>query len=121
MVRDLAVRILTRAGYSVLVAADGSEAVELFEANADVVSLVLLDAVMPRLTGHQAYDRIRLKNPDLPVIFCSGYDPETGQVRSLMDKGVRMVRKPFDPDLLLRTVREVLDAQPLQEAVLCTE
>ena len=61
MVRDLAVRILTRAGYAVLVAADGAEAVELFEAHASEVSLALLDAVMPKLTGHQAYDRIKLQ------------------------------------------------------------
>ena len=119
MVRDLAVRILARAGYAVLVAADGAEAVELFEANADDVSLVLLDAVMPKLTGHQAYDRIKLKNPTLPAVFCSGYDPEMGQVKLLMEEGVRMVQKPYDPDVLLRTVREVLDGQHLLETPTC--
>ncbi len=121
MVRDLAVRILTQAGYSVLAAADGAEAVSLFEANTDIVSLALLDAVMPKLTGHQAYDCIKLRNPNLPVIFCSGYDPETGQVKRLIDEGVRMVQKPFDPDMLLRTVREALDAQRLLEASPCNE
>ena len=120
MVRDLAVRILAGAGYSVLVAADGAAAVELFEANAGDVSLALLDAVMPKLTGHQAYDRIKLKKPDLPVVFCSGYDPEMGQVKLLVDEGVRMVQKPFDPDMLLRTVREVLDAHHLLETSPCT-
>ena len=114
MVRELAVRILTRAGYSVFVANDGAEAVELFEANADKISLALLDAVMPKLTGHEAYDRIRFKSPNLPVVFCSGYDPETGQVKRLVDQGVRMVQKPYDPDVLLRTIREVLDAQHAQ-------
>ena len=120
MVRDLAVRILTRAGYSVLVAADGAEAVELFEANADKISLALLDAVMPNLTGHEAFDRIKLKSPDLPVVFCSGYDPETGQVKRLIDEGVRMVQKPYDPDVLLHIIREVLDAQYLVKASTCT-
>jgi CheY-like chemotaxis protein len=120
IVRDLAVRIITRAGYSVLVAADGAEAVELFEANADVVSLALLDAVMPKLTGHQAYDRIKLKKVDLPVVFCSGYDPETGQVKLLVDDGMRILQKPFDPDVLLRTLREILDAQQPQGTSLCT-
>ena len=120
MVRDLAVRILARAGYAVLVAADGAEAVEQFEAHADDVSLVLLDAVMPKLTGHQAYDRIKLKNPTLPAVFCSGYDPEMDQVKPLLKQGVRMVQKPFDPDVLLRTVREVLDAQRVLEASPCT-
>jgi PAS domain S-box-containing protein len=119
IVRDLAVRILTGAGYSVLVAADGAAAVELFGAHADQISLVLLDAVMPNLTGHQAYDRIKLKSPHLPVVFCSGYDPEMGQVKRLMDEGVRMVQKPFDPEMLLHTVREVLDGQPLLETSSC--
>jgi len=120
MVRDLAVRVLTGAGYSVLVAADGAAAVELFEAHASEVSLVLLDAVMPKLTGHQAYDRINRKNPNVPVVFCSGYDPEMGQVKLLMDEGVRMVQKPFDPGMLLHIVREVLDAQHLLETLPCT-
>ena len=120
MVRDLTVRILRRAGYSVLVAADGAEAVELFETNADTISLALLDAVMPKLTGHQAYDRIKLKNPKFPVVFCSGHDPETTQVKLLVDQGVRMVQKPFDPDLLLRIVREVLDSQHQVETLQCT-
>jgi CheY-like chemotaxis protein len=110
------VRILKGAGYSVLVAADGAEAVELFEANAEGVSLALLDAVMPKLTGHQAYDRMKLNNPNLPVVFCSGYDPETGQIQLLRDQGMRMVQKPFDPDALLHIVRETLDAQHLLKA-----
>ncbi len=120
LVRDLAERILTRAGYSVLVAADGAQAVELFEAHAEVVSLALFDAIMPILTGHEAYDRIRLRNPRLPVVFCTGYDPETGQVQDLVDEGVRVVQKPFDPDELLRVVREVLDRRRLPEASPCT-
>jgi hypothetical protein len=120
MVRDLAVRILTSAGYSVLVAADGAEAVDQLEANADVISLAILDAVMPKLTGHQVYDRIRLTDNRLPVIFCSGYDPEMLQVKSLTDQGLRLVQKPCDPDVLLRTVREVLDAQRVLEVSPCT-
>jgi CheY-like chemotaxis protein len=120
MVRDLAVRVLTSAGYSVLVAADGAEAIDQLEANAHVVSLAILDAVMPKLTGHQVYDRMRRTNKGLPVIFCSGYDPEMGQVKSLMDQGLRLVQKPCDPDVLLRTVREVLDAERLLEISPCT-
>jgi CheY-like chemotaxis protein len=111
MVRDLAVRILKGAGYSVLVASDGAEAVELFEANAEVISLALLDAVMPKLTGRQAYERVMLIRSSLPVVFCTGYDSEIGQLGLLMDQGVQTVQKPFDPDLLLRTIREALDAQ----------
>jgi polar amino acid transport system substrate-binding protein len=119
MVRDLAVRILTQAGYTVLVAADGAEAVERFEANAESVSLLLLDVVMPKLTGHQAYEQIRLKRPGMPAVFCSGYDPDMGHVKAVLDQGVRMVQKPFDPDVLLSTLREVLDAHYVLEASPC--
>jgi two-component system, cell cycle sensor histidine kinase and response regulator CckA len=119
MVRELAVRTLTGAGYAVLAAADGAEAVSLFEAHADAVSLALLDAVMPKLTGHEVFDRLQLLKPGLPVIFCSGYDPDMGQVKSLMNEGLSMIQKPYDPDALLRTVRETLDAQPLVEATPC--
>lgn len=119
MVRDLAVRILKGAGYSVVVAADGAEAVNLFHANAGSVSLVILDAIMPKMTGHEAYDRIQLANPAMPAIFCSGYDPETGLIKSLMDHGCRLIQKPYDPELLLTTVREVLDQSHSLQASLC--
>jgi len=115
MVRDLAVRILQQAGYTLLVATDGAQAVELFEANAGVISLALLDAVMPRLNGRQVYDRIKLRKPDLPVVFCSGYDAETGQLQFLLNQGLRLVQKPFDPEVLLRNVRDALDAPNLLE------
>jgi CheY-like chemotaxis protein len=116
LVRDLVVRILTDAGYSVLSARDGAEAVELCDAHADSVSLVLLDAVMPNLTGYQAFALIKSKFPDLPVVFCSGYDPETSQAALLTTKGLPVVQKPFDPDLLLRAIREALDSQPRRAA-----
>ncbi|HTU25570.1 MAG TPA: ATP-binding protein, partial [Pirellulales bacterium] len=119
LVREVAVRILGQAGYRVLAAADGAEAVKLLEAHQADVSLVLLDAVMPKLTGHEAYERIKLTNATLPVIFCSGYDPEVGHVKSLVEEGVRMVQKPFDPDLLLSTLREVLDTRHLPETSPC--
>ncbi len=119
IVRDLAVRVLTDAGYSVLAAANGAEAVEQFESHADVISLAILDAVMPKLTGHQVYDRIKQINPNLPVMFCTGYDPEMGQVKFLTEQGLRLVQKPYDPNILLLTVREGLDAQHLGETVSC--
>jgi PAS domain S-box-containing protein len=111
LVRDLAVRTLTRAGYAVLVAADGGEAVNQFDANQDVISLALLDVVMPKQTGHEVSRHMKLKKPNVEVIFCSGHEPDTGEVKCLMDQGLRIIRKPYEPDVLLRTVREALDAR----------
>ena len=119
MVRDVTVRILAQAGYTLLTAADGAEAVRLFEANIDAISLALLDAVMPKLNGQQVYEQIKLRKPALPVVFCSGYDPGTGQLNLLLNEGLQLVQKPFDPQVLLRAVRHALEPSSLSEAPQC--
>jgi signal transduction histidine kinase/CheY-like chemotaxis protein len=113
MVREITQRILQRSGYTVLAASDGEKALALFNAHREDIALVILDAIMPRLTGHEVYLRIKEKYPETRVIFCSGYDPETAQSNLLVDGRVRLVEKPYDPDVLLRTVREVLDVEEL--------
>ncbi|MDB5340667.1 MAG: sensor histidine kinase [Planctomycetaceae bacterium] len=111
MVRNLTVRILTRAGYTVLTAADGIEALDVFTRHEGEISLALIDAVMPRLSGHGLSEMLRAQKPSLPIVFCTGYDPESGQLQFLMDRELSVVQKPFDPDTLLRTIRATLDNQ----------
>ena len=111
MVRELAVRILQRAGYTVLAAADGEEAFRTFEAKRETIALVILDAVMPKLTGQEVYRRIHDVAPQTRVIFCSGYDPGTAQSSLMREQRLRMIEKPFLEDSFLRTVRDVLDEQ----------
>ncbi len=82
-----------------------------FRAHRHEISLVLLDAVMPKLSGHDVYRRIKDECPEMRVIFCSGYDPETAQSQFIVNEHLRLVEKPYDPATLLRTVREVLDAE----------
>jgi CheY-like chemotaxis protein len=119
MVRAITTRILKQAGYTVVVASDGAEAVALFREHASDIAIVLLDAIMPKMTGHEAYDQIRLLNPDIPVLFCSGYDPDTSQVSMLIIEGAPMVQKPFDPSVLLQTIRNVIDKRKTMEPHLC--
>ena len=114
MVRELAVRMLQGGGYQTITAADGEEAVRLFEENADRIALALLDVVMPRLGGRDAFHRMKAIKPTVQVIFCSGYDPDMAQVGFVMDDDLRLIQKPFDPQLLLATIREVLDLEPCQ-------
>jgi PAS domain S-box-containing protein len=109
IVRNLAARILGEAGYRVLLAGDGEHAIKIFEEHADTIDLALLDMVMPRLNGHDVYQRFKLRKPNLKAIFCSGYDPETSQVGFVTEVGMQLLQKPFDPDELLHTVRQVLD------------
>lgn len=117
MVRELIVRILTEAGYKVLSAADGLEAFDIFNAHQTEVSLALIDAVMPQLSGHGLCEKLRARNPALPIVFCTGYNPEAGQLQFMVDQGISLVQKPFVAENLLRLVREKLDSQFLTTEV----
>lgn len=110
-VRDLAVHILKNGGYSVLAASDGEEAIRLFEENRFAISLLLLDAMMPKLSGHEVYRQIKKEQPEIKVIFASGYDPETNRSGLILQQRLRLIEKPFDAGTLLRAVREVLDEE----------
>ncbi|REK12240.1 MAG: PAS domain S-box protein [Planctomycetota bacterium] len=111
LVRELTERTLGSAGYRTISADDGAEAVRIFEARRHEISLVLLDVVMPRINGHEVYRQMRLIDPNVKAIFASAYDLETAQLGFIGDQGLRFVQKPADPAELLKTVREVLDAQ----------
>jgi PAS domain S-box-containing protein len=109
MVRQLAVRFLQKAGYTVLACADGEDALALFAKNAGRVQLAVLDVVMPRLGGRALRDKLREKNPELKVIFTSGYSGETVHTGFLVHENTRLLQKPYSREGLLRAVRDVLD------------
>jgi two-component system, cell cycle sensor histidine kinase and response regulator CckA len=108
-VREMTREILEQLGYRIILARDGEEAVERFEAHRDEISLVLLDVVMPRLPGPDAYDRISERKNRMPVIFISGYADETQQLDPLLAKGAVLLQKPYGPKTIARHVRELLD------------
>jgi PAS domain S-box-containing protein len=100
-------------GYTVLSAQDGEEAVETFRQYNDKVDLLILDVVMPRLRGPDAYRRISALRPGVPVIFCTGYDPASATVTAI--SGHPVLQKPFSTRDLARAVRTLLDArQPIR-------
>jgi two-component system, cell cycle sensor histidine kinase and response regulator CckA len=107
-VRGLAMRVLSRAGYHVLAAADGQEALDLYASWSGPLDLVLSDVTLPNLSGPETVKRLRALRPGLRVIFMSGYVDE-----ALMDETLAMapfVQKPFVTDELRRLVRQVLNA-----------
>ncbi len=110
MVRELALNLLTQAGYRVLVAADGEEALEVFKAHQSQIDLVLLDVVMPKLGGREVRDAVRKLSPGIRVLFTSGYDLGARGVFS-PEPGERVIPKPYRAPELLRRIREVLEAK----------
>ncbi len=112
-VRQLTARILRDAGYRVLEARHGEEALEHYRENRDAVRLVLLDVVMPKMGGGQASEEIWKSNPRTPILFFTGYSNETlEESDSFRNECAWMLRKPFTSGELLSRVREILDSEP---------
>ncbi|MCG8417835.1 MAG: response regulator [Proteobacteria bacterium] len=106
LVRRAAERTLTREGYSVLSAADGRKAIELFRQHSQRIDVVLLDLTMPHLDGRQTLAELRRERADIKVILMSGYgDIDTGSGVLAVDC---FIQKPFMPDELLRAVADTL-------------
>ena len=108
-IRSLIRRILERAGYQVISASNGEEAVSLYETHRARIALLVFDAVMPKLSGFEAFERIRMSNPSqpVPVVFASGYNDIFSQGATLPKDAV-FIQKPYDPDELLRRIRLIL-------------
>lgn len=109
-VRTLVRRILTRAGYTVVVASDGQDAVVQAEAHAGPLHLLLTDVVMPGLGGRAVADRVSELRPGIKVIYMSGYVDDAVVRVGVLLEGVNFLQKPFTLDGLTSKVREVLDS-----------
>jgi signal transduction histidine kinase len=108
MLRTLAATFLRRHGYQVIPAADGQEAVEEFERHRDRVAAVVLDLMMPRLSGRDVLRRLRAIDPAVRVVFASGYsDTQLSEAEQASVQG--FVNKPYRERDLVRAVRAALD------------
>ncbi|HLP01216.1 MAG TPA: ATP-binding protein [Opitutaceae bacterium] len=107
-VRALAERVLSKAGYAVLAAGDGAEALEVFKRERAVIALVVLDAVLPTLSGREVYEEIRRLDAQIPVVFCSGYSAGTIQPEYFPGEGVTLLGKPYAPNALLESIGVLL-------------
>ena len=108
--RRSAKRILEDAGYQVVTAADGQEALEVLGQRGPAVHLVFSDLVMPRLGGRALYDALRREGRAMRFLFASGYSDPDGRGGVRLDPALPFLRKPWTANDLLVRVREVLDA-----------
>jgi signal transduction histidine kinase len=102
-------RVLTDAGYIVTPVSNGEDAVRA--ASGEEFALHILDSMMPRLNGREAFERIHAHRPNAKFLFTSGYGGDALPMAFLKEHNLEMVQKPFDPDRLLRVVRATLDAE----------
>ncbi|MHB8782691.1 MAG: GAF domain-containing hybrid sensor histidine kinase/response regulator [Desulfobacteria bacterium] len=108
-VRHLTEKILRSCGYTVLSARDGKEAVDIFRRHEKEIAMAVLDVVMPKMGGKQAYDEMIMTASGLKVLFLSGYSANAIHDSFVLHPEVPFIQKPFGPGALARKVREVLD------------
>jgi PAS domain S-box-containing protein len=110
-IREVASRILTRAGYRILAAANGQEALGIALAHPEAIHAVLSDIVMPRMTGPGFVAELHQVRPEIPVLYMSGFAEPLMNDQGQLPRGVAVVGKPFTREDLLRAVQTTLTRQ----------
>ncbi len=106
---DFLIEALQKLGYSVLLAENGLDAVEIYEENPDQIDLVLLDMIMPKAGGHQTFYKIRAIDPEAKILLSSGFVSEA-EVHDLLQQGAcGFLPKPHRLPAVARVIRDVLD------------
>jgi len=109
VIRTLTQKILEKAGYTVLTAMDGIQAVEEYMRHRKSIDLLLLDVIMPKKNGKAVHDEVRVVNPSVKTLFFSGHTADLLHHEGKLDPGLNFIRKPLSVNDLLLKVREVLD------------
>jgi two-component system, cell cycle sensor histidine kinase and response regulator CckA len=108
-VRDFAALVLQGYGYEVLTAEDGNAAVHVMETHMGKIDLLMTDVVMPGISGRQLAEKLQAHYPGLKVLFLSGYTDDSVVRHGVLQADVAFLQKPFTPNSLAQTVRNVLD------------
>jgi len=108
MVREVNKDLLESIGYEVYAVGNGQDAIVVYREKKDKISLVILDMIMPGLSGSDTFDRLRELNPNAKVLLSSGYSIN-GKIQTIMDRGCNgFLQKPFKLEELSSKVREIL-------------
>jgi CheY-like chemotaxis protein len=110
-VRRLVKHILDSRGYRVLDAASGPDALVIFEQHRGEIDLLLTDIVMPRMNGRELAQQILQAEPDMKIVYMSGYTDDMLIQTGALRPGTSFLQKPLKPDALAGRIREVLDAR----------
>ena len=109
MIIEVAGELFEQLGYKVLTAGSGREAIETYEKNKEKIDIVLLDMIMPDMSGGETYDKLKEINPDIKVLLASGYSM-IGTATEIMGRGCSgFIQKPFKMKELSQKLREILD------------
>ncbi len=108
-VREIAATVLREAGYQVLEASNGEEALEVCKKHKGSIDMVITDVVMPGMSGKELAERLRAIDPKIKVLYMSGYTGDIIAYRDVLEEMPNFIQKPFARNALLKRVRQVLD------------
>ena len=108
--RLLAQLFLKENGYQVLTAADGADAQQIAAQNRGPIHLLLTDVVMPGINGRVLAERLASRHPAMKVLYMSGYTDSFIAGHGVLEEGIHLLHKPFSEEVLMRKIRELLDA-----------
>jgi PAS domain S-box-containing protein len=111
LVREIAVTTLRAQGYAVLEADSGVDALQIAEAHAGPIHLLLTDVVMPQMGGVELAERLAVTRPGIRVLYASGYTENTVVHEGIAEEGIAFLAKPYSPSQLARKVRQTLDEE----------
>ncbi len=109
MMIEVGRRMIESLGYKVFTAQSGKQAIAVYKESQDVIDLVILDMIMPNMSGGEIYERLKKINPNIKVLLSSGYSMN-GEAKKILDQGCNdFIQKPFNLKKIARKIREVLD------------
>ena len=115
IMRDGCTRILSKEGWSVVSAENGRKGLDEVQARPEGIDVILLDLMMPGMSGMEVLDQVRKTNPDLLVIVITGYATVESAVEAMKKGAYDFISKPFTPDQLRLVVRRAIERRTLQK------
>ena len=109
MVRQITREVLELQGYRVLEAVNGKDALDVCKNYESPIDLVMTDVIMPQMGGRELAEKLEPLLPDAKVLYMSGYTDDAIVHHGVLDESMYFLEKPFDPNALVKKVREVLD------------
>ncbi len=113
LVRELICDTLQTLGYKIFEASNGDQALKIYNKHKDEIDLVLTDLIMPVMNGKKLIEIITRDNPELQVLFMSGYDDSAISKHGMLESGINYIQKPFSPRILANKLQEIFENQVL--------
>lgn len=109
VVRTFIAGVLENAGYRAMTASDSEKTLKVFKTKLKKIKLIILDMIMPEISGNELFEQLRTIDPDVKILVVSGY-PDSAYDKKLFEKNARFLKKPFMCETLLSSVRDLLDS-----------